>query len=92
MRNPTTGAVYILLEARLSELPGALPKAGKKKKGKADAPEQPPFEVAVSLERPAVLRRRNLHICSTAWCHAVITNFTLTLFSVWRNCLAKSEV
>lgn len=46
VKNPTTGAVYILLEARLSELPGALPKpVGKKKKGKADAPEQPPFEV-----------------------------------------------
>ena len=45
MKNPTTGAVYILLEARLAELPGAVPKAAKKKKGKVDAPEQPPFEV-----------------------------------------------
>jgi hypothetical protein len=40
------GAVYILLEARLAELPGAVPKASKKKnKDKANAPEQLPFEV-----------------------------------------------
>jgi hypothetical protein len=45
VKNPTTGAVYILLEARLSELPGAVPKASKKKNKNKDAPEQLPFEV-----------------------------------------------
>lgn len=46
VKNPATGAVYILLEARLAELPGAVPKASKKKnKDKANAPEQLPFEV-----------------------------------------------
>lgn len=51
VRNPTTGAVYVLLEARLAELPGAVPKASRKKKGKADAPEQPPFEVRTCFNR-----------------------------------------
>ena len=55
VRNPATGAVYILLESQLDKIPGAVPKA-KKCKGKAkdEAPEKG-FEVcagAVSLELP----------------------------------------
>ncbi len=45
VRNPATGAVYILLEAQLDKIPGAVPKA---KKGKGKAKDEPPekgFEV-----------------------------------------------
>jgi len=45
VRNPATGAVYILLEAQLDKVPGAVPKA---KKGKAKGKDEPPdkgFEV-----------------------------------------------
>lgn len=33
MRDPATGKVYIVAESRLSEIPGAVPKKGKGKKG-----------------------------------------------------------
>ena len=43
MKNPATGAVYIVLESLLGAIPGAVPKT-KKGKGKEAAPE-PGFEV-----------------------------------------------
>ena len=45
MRNPATGAVFILLESQLDKIPGAVPKVKKGKgKGKVDPPEKG-FEV-----------------------------------------------
>lgn len=53
VRNPATQAVYICLEARLSEIPGAVPKpekAGGKKKSKSAEPPAAPFEVLSSFQ------------------------------------------
>ena len=52
VRNPDSGATYILLEERLGELPGALGKPAKKdKKGKkSDEPAVPPFQVPYHQE------------------------------------------
>ena len=53
VRNPATGAVYILLEAQLDKVPGAVPKA---KKGKGKAKDEPPekgFEVCPAWTRSA---------------------------------------
>ena len=56
MKDPSTGAVYIVAEARLDQIPGAVPKPAKKggaKKGGGgaeEAPPPPPFEVLARLE------------------------------------------
>ena len=46
VKNPATGAVYIVLESLLGSIPGAVPKAKKAKgKDKDDAAPEPGFEV-----------------------------------------------
>lgn len=47
-KDPATGRVYIVAESRLAEIPGAVPKA---KKGKKGGEEQKGFEVS-STSRP----------------------------------------
>ena len=44
-RDPATGKVYLVAESRLGEIPGALPKKGKGKKGE----ESKGFEVTPGL-------------------------------------------
>lgn len=51
MKNPATGAVYIVLESLLGAIPGALPKA-KKAKGKEAAAPEPGFEVYLTSPPP----------------------------------------
>ena len=48
VRDPVTQRVYIVAEARLAELPGAVPKAAKGKKKEAEKP-QGGFEVSLVL-------------------------------------------
>jgi hypothetical protein len=48
-RDPATGKVYIVAESRLGEIPGAVPKKGKGKKGE----EQKGFEVRPGRAGPA---------------------------------------
>ncbi len=48
VRDPATQRVYIVAEARLAELPGAVPKAAKGKKKEAEKP-QGGFEVSLVL-------------------------------------------
>ena len=48
VRDPTSQRVYIVAEARLAELPGAVPKAVKGKKKEAEKP-QGGFEVSLIL-------------------------------------------
>ena len=45
VRNPATGAVYILLESQLDKVPGAVPKAKKGKAKGKDEPAEKGFEV-----------------------------------------------
>jgi len=47
VKDPASGAVYIVLEARMDQIPGAIPKEGKaaKKKKKESEPEAAPFEI-----------------------------------------------
>lgn len=51
VKNPATGAVYILLESLLGTIPGAVPKA-KKGKGKEEVAPEPGFEVELPTPNP----------------------------------------
>ncbi|KAL4432409.1 hypothetical protein ABPG77_001708 [Micractinium sp. CCAP 211/92] len=49
-RDPATGKVYIVMESRLGEIPGAVPKAKKGKKGGADESAPKGFEVIAKFK------------------------------------------
>lgn len=51
-REPATGRVYVVAESRLAEIPGAVPKKGKGKKGE----EQKGFEVGALAGVPVGVR------------------------------------
>ena len=47
VKDPATGRCYIVAEARLGELPGAVPKPGKKGKDGAKSAPTPGFQVCL---------------------------------------------